>query len=222
MEQFSPVSHAPERILATNKVIKNTYILLSATLVFSAVMAAVSMAINPPHGLAMIAFFGSMIAGMFVLPRMANSSAGIIAIFAIVGALGFGIGPMLNQFMGLANGGQLIATALGGTGIMFLGLSGYALTTRRDFSFMGGFVAVGFLVIISAIILNLFMSIPALSLAISAGIILLSSAAILFQTSLIINGGETNYIMATYSLFVSFFNIFINLLSLLGAFGGDD
>jgi modulator of FtsH protease len=207
--------------LETNKVLKNTYMLLSATLAFSAVMAMVSMFLAVPPMTYMIAVIASMVLGMFVLPRTANSSAGIGVIFLITGLLGFGLGAILSMYLALPNGPEIIATAFGGTGIIFLGLSGYALTSKRDFSFMGGFLFAGMLTVVIAIVANLFFAIPALSMAISAAIIMLMSGFILFDTSRIINGGETNYIMATYGLYLSVFNIFISLLSLLGIMSDD-
>jgi modulator of FtsH protease len=196
--------------------------LLSATLGFSAVTAMISMAIGLPP----IAYLGSvivaMVLGIFVLPRTANSSKGIGVIFLITGLLGFGLGSVLSMYLALPNGPQVIATAFAGTGIIFLGLSGYALTSKRDFSFMGGFLFAGMMVVVLAMIANIFLQMPALSLALSGGIILIMSGFILFDTSRIINGGETNYIMATYGLYLSIFNIFINLLSILGIMGGDD
>ena len=205
----------------TNKVLKNTYMLLSATLAFSAVMAMVSMYLAVPPMTYMIAVIASMVLGMFVLPRTANSSAGIGVIFLITGLLGFGLGAILSMYLALPNGPEIIATAFGGTGIIFLGLSGYALTSKRDFSFMGGFLFAGMLTVVIAIVANLFFAIPALSMAISAAIIMLMSGFILFDTSRIINGGETNYIMTTYGLYLSVFNIFISLLSLLGIMSDD-
>jgi len=204
-----------------NKVLKNTYMLLSATLAFSAVMALVSMSIGVPP----IAYLGSvivsMILGIFVLPKTAQSSAGIGVIFLITGLLGFGLGAILSMYLAMPNGPQIIATAFGGTGIIFLGLSGYALTTRRDFSFMGGFIFAGMLVAILAIIANIFLQMPALSLAISSAVIMIMSGFILFQTSNIIKGGETNYIMATHGLYLSIFNIFISLLNILNILGDE-
>lgn len=223
MNRFdAAVARSGEQILATNKVIKNTYMLLSATLVFSAVMALVSLVLAVPPIAYTISVLVAMVLGMFVLPRTANSSAGLGMIFLITGLLGFGLGAVLSLYLALPNGPQIVATALGGTGIIFLGLSGYALTTRQDFSFMGGFVFVGMMVIFGAALLNIFLAVPALYLAISAGIILLMSAYILFHTSQLIHGGETNYIMATYGLYLAIFNIFISLLQLLSAFAGDD
>ena len=208
--------------LETNKVLRQTYMLLSATLIFSGLMAALSMAINPSYLVSMGCSLGALAIIWLVLPRTANSAAGLVTVFAITGMLGFGLGPVLNHYLALSNGGQLVATALGGTGVIFLGLSGYALTTRRDFSFLGGFLVVGFLVAIGAALLNIFLQIPALSLTISAAIIMLMSGFILYDTSRIIRGGETNYILATVGLYLSIYNIFTSLLHLLGALSGDD
>ncbi len=223
MNQFDlSTARSQESVLATNKVLKNTYMLLSATLVFSAIMAAVSMAMTMPPMAYMISVIGAMVLGMFVLPRTANSSKGIGVIFLITGLMGFGLGAILSIYLALPKGPEIIGTAFGGTGIIFLGLSGYALTSKRDFSFMGGFLFAGMMVVLLAVLANLFMDLPALSLAISAGIILLMSGFILFDTSRIISGGETNYIMATYGLYLAIFNIFISLLHLLGVLSGDD
>jgi modulator of FtsH protease len=223
MNRFENVVVRPQtELVSTNKVLKNTYLLLSATLGFSALMAVVSMALAMPPMTYLIAFIAAMVIGIFVLPRTANSATGIGVIFLITGLLGFGLGPLLNMFLSLPKGPQIIATAMGGTGVIFLGLSGYALTSKRNFSFMGGFLFAGIMVVLIAALANIFLAMPALSLAVSAGIILLMSGFILFDTSRIIHGGETNYIMATYGLYLSIFNIFINLLSILGIMGGDE
>lgn len=208
--------------VSINKVLRNTYLLLSMTLLFSALMAGVSTMVQVGHGVSMICSFGAIGIIWFVLPRVAQSSAGIGVVFLITGMLGFGLGPILNNYLSLSNGSELVATSLGGTAVIFLALSGYVLTTRRDFSFMGGFLFVGFIVIIMAALANIFFQIPALSLAISAGVILIMSGFILFDTSRIIHGGENNYILATVSLYLSIYNIFISLLQILGIFGGDD
>ncbi len=218
---YAAVSRPRLNALEANKVLKNTYMLLSATLAFSAVMAMVSMSINMPPMAYLISVIVAMVLGMFVLPKTANSSTGIGVLFLITGLLGFGLGSILTVYMAMANGPQIIATALGGTGIIFLGLSGYALTTKKDFSFLGGFLFAGMMVVVLAIIASLFIQIPALSLTISAAIIMLMSGLILFDTSRIINGGETNYIMATFSIFLSLFNIFISLLNILGIMSSD-
>jgi len=223
MSPFQSAVAAPSRgVVATNKLIKNTYILLSMTLIFSAVTAAASMALNMPPMTNIVTFIGAIVLIWFVLPKTANTAAGVYVVFAFTGLLGFGLGPMLNMYMELENGGQLIGTALGGTGVIFLGLSGYALTTRKDFSFLGGFLMVGFLVVLLAAVANIFMGIPALSLAISGAIIMIMSGFILYDTSRLINGGETNYINATVGLYLSIYNIFVSLLHILGVFGSDD
>ena len=219
MQMNTAVTRPTEAILQTNKLIKNTYILLSMTLIFSGLLAFLSIAMNVSHG---IAFAASLIGiGMlwFVLPRTQNSGAGVPVIFAITGLLGFGLGPMLSYYLSVNP--NIVMLAMGGTGTIFLGLSGYALTTRKDFSFMGGFIFVGMLVAIGAMLLNLFLGIPALALAVSAAVIMIMSGFILFQTSALIHGGETNYISATAGLFIAILNIFTSLLHILGAFGDD-
>ena len=210
------VARTGESVLATNSVIKNTYMLLSATLLFSAVMASVSLLLAMPSWVYLVSVVVSMLLGIFVLPRTANASSGIGVIFLITGLLGFGLGAMLSIYLALPKGPEIVGTAFAGTGVIFLGLSGYALTTRKDFSFMGGFLFAGMMVVVLAALANIFLEMPALSLAISGAVILLMSGFILFQTGQIVNGGETNYIMATYSLFLSIFNIFISLLQILG------
>ena len=215
----SVASRPIESVLSTNKVIRSTYQLLSMTLIFSAFMAYLSISMQASQGMGLVATIAGIVMLWFVLPRTANSASGIPVIFAITGLLGFGIGPMVAYY--LAVNPSIVMTALGGTGIIFLGLSGYALTTRKDFSFMGGFLMVGMLVIIGASLLNIFLGIPALSLTVSAGVIMIMSGFILYETSSIIHGGETNYIMATASLFLSILNLFSALLHLLGALGDD-
>jgi modulator of FtsH protease len=209
------------RSLEVNKVLRNTYMLLSMTLAFSAVMAGISMAIAPPRMTGLICTGLAFVLIMFVIPKTANSEKGILSVFALTGLLGFGLGPMLNAYLQLANGPALIMQALGGTAVVFLGLSAYALTTKKDFSFLGGFLMIGMIVVIIAAIANIFFAIPAISLALSAAIIFIMSGFILFDTSRIINGGETNYILATVSLYLSIYNIFVNLLALLGVMGDD-
>jgi modulator of FtsH protease len=219
MQLNTAVTRSTEAILQTNKLIKNTYLLLSMTLIFSGLLAFVSIAMNASPG---IAFAASLIGiGLlwFVLPRTQNSAAGVPVIFAITGLLGFGLGPMLSYYLSVNP--NIVMLAMGGTGTIFLGLSGYALSTRKDFSFMGGFIFVGMLVAIGAMLLNLFLGIPALALAVSAAVIMIMSGFILFQTSAMIHGGETNYISATAGLFIAILNIFTSLLHILGAFGDD-
>ncbi|MCG8488032.1 MAG: Bax inhibitor-1/YccA family protein [Chromatiales bacterium] len=211
-----------ESVISTNKLIKNTYILLSMTLLFSAVTATVSVFLAVPGWTYMASLIGSIALIWFVLPRTANSSAGLAVIFGITGLMGFGLGPILNMYLSMANGPQIVGTAMAGTGIIFLGLSGYALTSKRDFSFMGGFLMAGLLVVFIAILAGLFIEMPALHLAISAVVIMLMSGFILYDTSRMVHGGETNYIMATIGLYLNIYNLFVHLLSLLGALSGDD
>lgn len=202
-------------VLATNKVIRNTYMLLSATLLFSALTAGVSMALNLPHPgliITLVGYFGLL----FLTTKLRNSAGGILAVFALTGFMGYTLGPIISHYINLPNGTQTVMTAMAATGAIFLGLSGYALTTRKDFSFMGGFLMVGIIVAFLAGLGAIFFSIPALSLTVSAAFVLLMSGLILYETSNIIHGGETNYIMATVSLFVSIFNLFTSLLHLLG------
>lgn len=208
--------------VAANKVLKNTYLLLSATLGFSAITALLSMALAMPSWVYLATVIVAMLLGIFVLPRAAQSASGIGVIFLITGLLGFGLGSILSVYLALPRGPETIATAFGGTAVIFLGLSAYALNSKRDFSFLGGFIFAGMMVMMIAIIANLFLNMPALSLAISGAIILLMSAFILFDTSRIKNGEETNYIMATYGIYLSIFNIFISLLQILGIMGSDD
>lgn len=211
-----------ESSLASHKVVRNTYALLSMTLLFSALMASVSIAMGISPGASMIASIGAIALIWLVLPRTQNSAMGIVVVFGITGLLGLGLGPMLTHYLAIPGGSKLVGTALGGTGVIFLGLSAYALTTRRDFSFMGGFLFAGLIVVMMAMIANMFFAMPALQLTISAVMVMLMSALILFDTSRIVNGGETNYIRATVSLFLSLYNLFISLLQLLGVFGGGD
>ena len=218
----SAVTRSSASALETNKVLRNTYSLLSITLIFSGIMAAISMAINVPFGASMICSLAALGLVWFVLPRTANSSMGIVVVFAFTGLLGFGLGPILNHYMALENGARVISLSLAGTGIIFLGLSGYALTTKKDFSFLGGFLVAGMIMVIIAMIANMFLGFSGLSLAISSIVIMIMSGFILYDTSRIINGGETNYIMATVGLYLSIYNIFVHLLHLLGALGGDD
>jgi modulator of FtsH protease len=209
-------------VLATNKMLRNTYMLLSMTLLFSALTAGLSMVLNLPHPgivLTLVGYFGLL----FLTTKLRNSAWGLLSIFALTGFMGLTLGPIINMYLhAFTNGSQLVMTALGGTGVIFLGLSGYALTTRKDFSFMRGFLMVGVLVAFLAGLGAIFFTIPALSLAVSAMFIVLMAGMILFQTSEIVHGGETNYIMATISLYVSIYNLFLSLLQLLGVFGGDD
>lgn len=211
-------------VTSTNKVLRNTYMLLSITLLFSASMAGVAMAMNAPY----MGFIPLIVAFalMFAINKFRNSAWGIALVFAFTGILGFSLGPILNFYLQTASGTQTVLTALGLTGMIFFSLSGYVLTTKKDFSYMAGFLMTGMWVVIGSILLLFVGSwlgwqISGLHLAISAAIVILMSGFILFDTSRIINGGETNYIMATVSLYLSIYNLFTSLLHLLGAFGDD-
>jgi modulator of FtsH protease len=202
-------------VLSTNKVIRNTYTLLSLTLLFSALTAGIAVVtgmhfINPI--ITMVGYFGLL----FLTTRFRNSGLGLLFVFALTGFMGLTLGPIVSAYLHLPNGGQIVMTAMGGTGVIFLGLSGYALTTRKDFSFIGGFLMVGILVAFLAGLASMFFTLPGLSLAVSAMFILLMSGLILYETSQIIHGGETNYIMATVTLYIAIYNLFLSLLQLLG------
>ena len=207
-------------ILATNKVIRNTYILLSMTLLFSAATAGISMKLNlPPLGfvITLVGYFGLL----FLTTKFRNSSLGIVCVFALTGFMGFTLGPIINMYLGLPNGTELVMNALGATAITFVGLSFYALSSRKDFSFLGGFIMVGVIVAFLAGIGAYFLEMQGLSLIVSAMFVILMSAMILWQTSQIINGGETNYIMATVTLYVAIYNLFTSLLHLMGVLSDD-
>lgn len=207
--------------LETNKVLRNTYSLLAMTLAFSAVVAGITGMLNLPHPgilITLVGFYGLL----FAVHKTANSAMGLVMVFALTGFMGYTIGPILNMVVA-AGGADIIMLAMGGTAAIFFALSAYILTTKKDMSFLGGMMVAGFVVLVVAFIANLFLQLPALHLALSAMFILFSSGAILMQTSAIVNGGERNYILATVTLFVSLYNIFISLINLLMAFaGGDD
>lgn len=222
MSQEHTIASSAGSALATNKLIRNTYMLLSMTLLFSVVTAAASTALAMPPMTYLLSLGGAIVLMWFVMPRVANSSAGLGVVFAITGLLGFSLGPILTMYLSLPNGTEVVGTALGGTGIIFLALSGYALMTRKDFSFMAGFLMIGMLVALIAILANIFMEIPALSLAISSVVILLMSGFILYDTSRMIHDPHANYLLMTVSLYMSIFNIFIHLLNLLGSLSNSD
>ena len=222
MNQRYAVAQPAPSVLATNKLIRNTYILLSLTLLFSALTAGISIILNFPS-MGLLITLGGYFGLLYLTSALRNSIWGLAAVFALTGFMGLTLGPFLNAYMQyFSNGGQLVMLALGGTGVIFLGLSGYALSTRKDFSFMGGFLMVGILVAFLMGICAVLFSIPIMALAVSAIFILLMSGLILYQTSAMIHGGETNYIMATITLYVAIFNLFTSLLHLLGAFAGRD
>ena len=214
-------SRSQSSAIATNKVVRNTYMLLSMTLLFSALTAGVSMALKLPHPgllLTLVGYFGLL----FLTTKFRDSALGLGLVFALTGFMGYTLGPILNAYLALPNGGQVVMMAMGATGAIFLGLSGYALTTRQDFSFMGGFLMVGILVAFLAGLGAVFLEIPGLSLAVSAMFVLLMAGLFLYETSNIIHGGETNYIMATVTLYVAIYNLFTSLLHLLGLAGSEE
>ena len=216
-----PASSTQTSALSSNAVIRNTYLLLSMTLLFSALTAGISLALNLPHPgllLTLAGYFGLL----FATARFRNSSLGLVFVFALTGFMGYTLGPILNSYLALANGGQIVMTAMAGTGVIFIGLSGYALASRKDFSFMGGFLMVGILTGFLAGLGAVMFDIPALSLAVSSMFILLMAGLILYETSNIIHGGETNYIMATVTLYVSIFNLFTSLLHLIGFMSAEE
>lgn len=219
--QVTTINHSPAAALSANKVLRNTYMLLSMTLLFSAAAAGLSMALNVPYMVSLGTSIAALVLLWFVVPRTANSGAGIFVVFAITGLLGFGLGPILNHYLQMPNGPQVVMSAMGITGLVFVGLSAYALVSRRNFSFMGGFLMTGILVAFLASLVAVGAALfgypmPMLSLAVSAMFALLMSGMILWQTSAIIHGGETNYILATVSLYVAIYNLFTSLLHLLG------
>lgn len=204
--------------LATNSVLRNTYLLLSMTLLFSAFTAGLAMLFNLPHPgliLTLVGYFGLL----FLVSKYKDSATGLAFVFALTGFMGYTLGPILNSYLSMAIGSQIVMTAMAGTGIVFFAMSFYALTSKKDFSFMGSFLMVGILVGFVAGLGAIFFEMPGLSLAVSAMFVLLMAGLILFETSNIIQGGETNYIMATVTLYVAVFNLFTSLLHLLGAFG---
>lgn len=217
----STIARVPSAVLSENKLIRNTYTLLSMTLLFSAATAGISMAYNLPHPgllLTLVGYFGLL----FLTYRLRNSAWGLASVFALTGFMGLTLGPIIGHYLALPNGDQVVMTALGGTGVIFLGLSAYALTTRKDFSFLGGFLLVGILVAFLGALAAVVFSMPAVGLAMSAMFILLMSGYILYQTSQLVHGGETNYILATVALYVSIYNLFTSLLHILGAFSNNE
>ncbi|WP_032092737.1 MULTISPECIES: Bax inhibitor-1/YccA family protein [Pasteurellaceae] len=207
-------------VLATNKVLRNTYFLLALTLTFSALVAFAAMAFNLPplhYGILLIGFYGLL----FLNNALANSAWGILSTFALTGFLGYSLGPILNAYVG-AGLGELIVFALAGTAAVFFACSAYVLTTKKDMSFLSGMMFTLFIVLIVGMIASFFFNMPGFYVALSALFIVFSSMAILYETSNIVHGGETNYIRATVSLYVSLYNIFVSLLNLLRIFGSDD
>lgn len=204
-----------------SSVLRNTYGLLAMTLAFSGLVAYMAQQMNaayPNVFVVLIGFYGLF----FLTVKLRNSAWGLLSTFALTGFMGYTLGPILNRYLGMANGGEVITAAFAMTALVFCGLSAYVLTTRKDMSFLSGFITAGFFVLLGATLVSIFFQISGLQLAISAGFVLFSSAAILYQTSEIIHGGERNYIMATISLYVSIYNLFVSLLQLFGIMGSDD
>lgn len=220
MQQTNTVIRArSEGVLQTNSVIRNTYILLSMTLLFSACTAWAAMVTNaPPMGFIILPIYFGL---LFLTQALRNSPWGVASTFLFTGFMGYTLGPILNfTIQGFSNGSEIVMASLGLTGLIFFSLSAYALTTRKDFSYLGGFLFVAATVAFIAGLATFFFQAPLLFVLVSAAFVLISSGMILFQTSLIINGGERNYIMATISLYVSIYNLFLSLLRILSMFSG--
>ena len=208
--------------LATNSVLRNTYMLLSMTLLFSAAVAGTAMALNAPHPgiiITLVGYFGLL----FAVEKTKDSAMGLVSVFALTGFMGYTIGPIINMYLTqFSNGGEIVMMALGGTGAIFLGMSGYALASGRRFNQWAGMLFVGILVAFVMGLIAVIFSIPALSMAVSALFVLLMAGLIVYQTGEIVHGGETNYISATVTLFVTIYNLFLSLLQLLGVFAGEE
>lgn len=220
-EQNYALNPAQAEQLEVSRVLRNTYGLLALTLAFSGLVAYVAQQMRVPYPsifVVLIGFYGLF----FLTVKLRDSAWGLVSTFALTGFMGYTLGPILNMYLGLPNGGEVVSSAFAMTALVFFGLSAYVLTTRKDMSFLGGFITAGFFVLIGAMLASLFFNISGLQLAISAGFVVFSSVCILFQTSTIIHGGERNYIMATISLYVSIYNLFISLLQLVGVFSSDD
>lgn len=204
-----------------SKVLRNTYSLLALTLAFSGIMAFVAQQMRvgyPNIFVVLIGFYGLF----FLTNKLRDSAWGLVSTFALTGFMGFILGPILNRYLGMAGGAEVVSSAFAMTALVFGGLSAYVLITRKNMSFLSGFITAGFFVLLGAVVASFFFQISGLQLAISAGFVLFSSVCILFQTSAIIHGGERNYIMATISLYVSIYNLFVSLLQLFGIMGRDD
>ncbi|REC96197.1 Bax inhibitor-1/YccA family protein [Kushneria indalinina] len=214
------VSQTGAKSVESHKVLRNTYMLLAMTLLFSAVTAGIAMSMGIQRMNIFVFFIGAY-GLMFLVHKTANSAAGLLATFAFTGFMGFTLGPILSAYLTLSNGPQLIMTALGMTAVTFVGLSAVALITRKDFSFLSNFIMAGAIVLILAMVVAMVFNISGLALAVSAGFVLFASAVILYETSQLIHGGQTNYILATISLYVAIYNLFISLLSILGLTSSD-
>ena len=215
-------AHAGTTVIdtSTHKVLRNTYMLLALTLGFSAIAAGTAAALKLPHPgilITLVGYFGLL----FLVNQFRDRGLGVALVFALTGFMGYTLGPIISHYLNMPNGTQTVMMAMGGTAAIFVGLSAYALVTKRDLSFMGGFLTVGILVAFLAGLAAIFLQIPALSLTVSAVFVLLMSGMILYETNQIVRGGETNYVMATVTLFVSIFNLFTSLLHLLGFANND-
>jgi modulator of FtsH protease len=209
-------------IVSTNKVLSNTYWLLGLTLAFSAMTAGIAVVVNMPPMIGLLCWGVGFIM-LFVVNRLADSAKGLPAIFVFTGLMGASIGPMLSYYLSMNNGPTMVLQALGGTALVFFSLSAYALNSKKDFSFLGGFLFAGLIMGLVAILANMFLAIPALSLTLSVVFVMLMAGYILFDTSRIVNGGETNYIRATVQLYLNILILFQHLLHLIAVFtGGDD
>jgi len=210
-----------ESALATNKVLRNTYLLLSATLAFSAITAGVALALGLPHPgllITLVGYFGLL----FAVHKTANSAMGLVFVFALTGFMGYTLGPIIGYYLqAIPNGHAVVMNAFGITAAAFVALSAYAIRSGRRFSFMGGFLFVGILTAFLLGLVAIFFSMPMLSLAVSGMFVLLMTGLILYQTAEIVHGGETNYILATVTLYVSIFNLFSSLLHILGVASDD-
>ncbi|MGL0816727.1 Bax inhibitor-1/YccA family protein [Vibrio vulnificus] len=210
-----------ESTLQTNKVLKNTYFLLSMTLVTSAIAAVATMAIGIPPMMALVMQLAAIGILFFALPRSINSSMGIVWTFVFTSLMGGALGPMLNYYASIPSGPSIIAQALGLTGMVFLGLSAYTITSKKDFSFMRNFLIAGLIIVIVAAIINIFVGSTLGQLVISSVSALVFSGFILFDTSRIVRGEETNYVSATISMYLNILNLFTSLLSILGIMNDD-
>ncbi|MDE3738554.1 MULTISPECIES: Bax inhibitor-1/YccA family protein [Pseudomonas] len=220
-EQNFALNPAQAEQLEVSRILRNTYGLLALTLAFSGLVAYVAQQMRVPYPsifVVLIGFYGLF----FLTVKLRDSAWGLVSTFALTGFMGYTLGPILNMYLGMPNGGEVVSSAFAMTALVFFGLSAYVLTTRKDMSFLGGFITAGFFVLIGAMLASFFFNISGLQLAISAGFVVFSSVCILYQTSAIIHGGERNYIMATISLYVSIYNLFISLLQLIGVFSSDD
>ncbi len=220
-QNYAVNGNAQAEQLEVSRVLRNTYGLLALTLAFSGLMAFVAQQMHvgyPNVFVVLIGFYGLF----FLTNKLRDSAWGLLSAFALTGFMGFILGPILNRYLGMAGGAEVVSSAFAMTAVVFGGLSAYVLVTRKDMSFLSGFITAGFFVLLAAVVAGMFFHISGLQLAISAGFVLFSSVCILFQTSAIIHGGERNYIMATVSLYVSIYNLFISLLQIFGIMGRDD